>query len=177
MISQQESQRRLNQARNFYCGDDDRLPRGYWRFGTRRECLSRGVGLGLYVVPDQKEKQEKERLEYKRRKEREDREKNHLRGLGEIYREEEKDINSLHKLDDDLKNKRAYQQFVFMNFDKAKRGATNLESGEIFRNLAVLWKLEQKLERRELQERDLSRKREIRNRSGRRRNRRRNRND
>lgn len=164
MISEEESQRRIRKAKNFYCGDDEKLPREYWRFGTRRECLSRGVGLGLYVVPEQKEKQEKERVLYRRRKEREERQKNHKRGFEQIYREEEKDIERLHKLDDKLKNKRAYQQFVYTNFDKAKRNSIHLESGEIFRRLADLWKIEQNLERRELQERERSRNREIRNR-------------
>ena len=31
---------------NFYCGDQNELPEGYDRFGTRPQCLSRGFGIG-----------------------------------------------------------------------------------------------------------------------------------
>lgn len=163
-MNSERDNRRLMQSRNFYCGDDTTLPRDYWRFGTRRECLSRGVGLGLYVVPEQKEKRERERLEYKRRKDKLEREKNRIRGFSEIYREREQDIQKLHRLDDDLKNKRVYQQFIFSNFDKAKRNSRDLESGEIFKKLARLWKIEQRVERKELRRREKSRNRELRRR-------------
>ena len=116
------------------------------------------------MVPEQKERQENERLLYKRRKEREERERNHIRGFSDIYREEEKDIRRLNDLDDDLTNKRAYQQFIFSNFDKAKRNARRLESGDIFKKLAKLWKLDQRIQRKELKEREKSRKRELRDR-------------
>lgn len=31
-----------------YCGDKDELPDGYYRFGTRSECLRKGFGSGYY---------------------------------------------------------------------------------------------------------------------------------
>ena len=31
---------------NFYCGDQEALPEGFDRFGTRPQCLSRGFGIG-----------------------------------------------------------------------------------------------------------------------------------
>lgn len=31
-----------------FCGKEDRLPKMYYSFGTRRECLKRGIGLGKH---------------------------------------------------------------------------------------------------------------------------------
>ena len=31
-----------------YCGDKKRLPEGYDKFGTRRQCLSKGYGSAFY---------------------------------------------------------------------------------------------------------------------------------
>jgi hypothetical protein len=36
-----------------YCGDKN-LPEEYDRYGSRYECLRRGVGVGLYVIPEQR---------------------------------------------------------------------------------------------------------------------------
>jgi hypothetical protein len=33
---------------NIYCGDKKRLPEGYDKFGTRRQCLSKGYGSAFY---------------------------------------------------------------------------------------------------------------------------------
>jgi len=52
-------QKREKKCGKFYCGDGKVLPDGYYRFGTRNECLRRGVGLGLYVIAPQKEKERK----------------------------------------------------------------------------------------------------------------------
>lgn len=35
-----------------YCGDREELPDGYDRFGSRRECLNRGFGVGVFGVSD-----------------------------------------------------------------------------------------------------------------------------
>jgi len=37
-----------------YCGNSEELPDGYDRYGTRYECMKIGVGVGLYVIPEQK---------------------------------------------------------------------------------------------------------------------------
>lgn len=34
-----------------YCGKDDQLPKMYFGFGTRNECLRRGIGLGKHKDP------------------------------------------------------------------------------------------------------------------------------
>ena len=39
-----------------YCGNKEELPPGYDDFGTRYSCLRSGVGIGLYVIPEQKRK-------------------------------------------------------------------------------------------------------------------------
>ena len=33
-----------------YCGDHMLLPDGYTRYGTRYECLKKGVGVGLMIA-------------------------------------------------------------------------------------------------------------------------------
>jgi len=37
-----------------YCGNQEELPPDYDDFGTRYSCLRSGVGIGLYVIPEQK---------------------------------------------------------------------------------------------------------------------------
>jgi hypothetical protein len=45
-ITKKES--RTKQCNKFYCGDSDILPEGYYRLGTRSECLRKGFGTGMY---------------------------------------------------------------------------------------------------------------------------------
>lgn len=175
MVSNSELEKRMKQAKNFYCGDKTKLPKEYWRFGSRRECMSRGVGIGMYVVPKQKEKQDEERLEYKRKKEREERYNNRIRGLSDLYREEEKDFKRKEKIEDSLRNKNEYKKFIEKNFNRVKRNLspTNLENGDVFKILASMWKREMKSifkdikERQKLREREKSRSRRSRRRSNR----------
>ena len=37
-----------------YCGNELILPDGYDEFGTPYECLRKGVGVGLFVIPEDK---------------------------------------------------------------------------------------------------------------------------
>ena len=47
-----------------YCGLSDTLPEGYTFFGTRSECLKTGIGVGLGMMPSQRE-ESKIRMENK----------------------------------------------------------------------------------------------------------------
>lgn len=46
-----------------YCGDKKRLPEGYDKFGTRRQCLSKGYGSAFYNgnISDMKKARKKSR--------------------------------------------------------------------------------------------------------------------
>jgi hypothetical protein len=46
----------MAQKPKVYCGMKDSLPenKDYDRYGTRYECLKKGVGVGLYVIPREK---------------------------------------------------------------------------------------------------------------------------
>jgi len=41
-----------------YCGTNEHLPDGYDDFGTPYACLRKGVGVGLYVIPKQRQQRE-----------------------------------------------------------------------------------------------------------------------
>ena len=46
----------MAQRERKYCGDSEVLPDGYDRFGSRYECLRTGIGVGLYVIPEQRQR-------------------------------------------------------------------------------------------------------------------------
>jgi hypothetical protein len=118
-------------SNKFYCGDRDEIPDKYSRRGSRLECIRRGVGVGMYlkekelginkvpVIYDENEEEREERL----------------------TREEKRGEHG-------YVNKDEYKQFMEDNFDKAKRDARNLEIGDIFKQLAIMWKLEKKMKRK-----------------------------
>ncbi len=37
-----------------YCGNKDALPPGYDEMGDRYRCLRKGVGVGIYTIPEEK---------------------------------------------------------------------------------------------------------------------------
>jgi len=40
-----------------YCGNDNELPGGYDGFGTRYDCLRKGIGVGIYgITGEQRER-------------------------------------------------------------------------------------------------------------------------
>ena len=41
----------VNPGPKLYCGDKSKLPDDYDDFGSRRDCLRKGVGVGMYVIP------------------------------------------------------------------------------------------------------------------------------
>lgn len=48
----EQHQRKL-QCAKIYCGDQEILPDGYHVFGTRSQCLRRGVGVGMHIQRDE----------------------------------------------------------------------------------------------------------------------------
>ena len=38
-------------TRKKYCGDKNDLPAKYTEFGSRRDCLKKGIGVGLHITP------------------------------------------------------------------------------------------------------------------------------
>jgi hypothetical protein len=45
----------MSETRKIYCGNKEELPPSYTEFGSRYTCLKRGVGIGLYVIPKDKQ--------------------------------------------------------------------------------------------------------------------------
>lgn len=41
---------------HIYCGDYTHLPNSYHKMGSRRECLQKGIGVGKYLSPSEKER-------------------------------------------------------------------------------------------------------------------------
>ena len=37
--------------KKLYCGDKSELPSQYTDFGSRRDCLKKGIGVGLHITP------------------------------------------------------------------------------------------------------------------------------
>lgn len=118
-------------SKKFYCGDRDEIPEKYTRRGSRLECHRRGIGIGMYI----KEKElgvSKVPLVYENEdeNEREDR----------LTREEKREERKVEYGDKDK-----YQNFMEKNFDTAKHMAKNSEIGYVFKQLAIMWKLENKI--------------------------------
>lgn len=159
--SRSELNRRSKDSKKLYCGDQDKLPRGYWNFGTRSQCTRKGVGIGMYVIPKQKaqerrtkskeRKKVKAKLRSKKKKTRED-----------LDEEEEMDVHDEEIRIEDLEDKDVYKDFMDDHFDDVLNESKNLEMGDIFKRLAVLWKIEQALAKKEYKERIKEREKEIR---------------
>ena len=105
-------QKRCKNCKNFYCGNAERLPKGYYKFGSRFDCLRSGVGIGLYVLP---KKKTKESRKIRKKKIRDD---------------EELD-------EDDIKAE--HQEFYDKNFKKVYKETKQTDKGQIFKKLAILW--------------------------------------
>ena len=124
-------------SKKFYCGDRDDIPDKYNRRGSRLECLRKGIGTGMYL----KEKElgiAKVPIVF----ENEDEDEREMR----LSREEKIDERRGER-DEDYEDKDKYQKFMEENFDKAKRTARNLEIGDVFKQLAIMWKLENKIKK------------------------------
>lgn len=159
--SRAELSRRSKDSKKLYCGDQDKLPKGYWNFGTRSQCTRKGVGIGLYVVPKQKANERKSRsLERKKNKNKLRSKKKKTRD--DLDEEEEMDDRDEETRIEDLEDKDVYKDFLDDHFDEAMGEAGNLELGDIFKQLAILWKIEQTLAKKEYKERSRERKKEMR---------------
>lgn len=123
-------------SRKFYCGDRDEIPDKYDRRGSRLECLRKGIGTGMFI----KEKELKEKYNLPS--------KVPIVFEGESEEERELRFSEEEKLDRENLNVDEYKKFMDDNFDKAKRTARNLEIGDVFKQLALLWKLEQQIKRK-----------------------------
>jgi len=152
-----ELNRRSRDSRKLYCGDQDILPRGYWNFGTRSQCTRKGVGIGMYVVPKQRSAEKtKRRVERRRIKSK----------LRNKKRRTDEDINmemDMYEEDErerleDLEDKNSYKDFLEEHFQEAREDARNLEIGDIFKRLSVLWKIQQSLAKKEYKNRRMERK-------------------
>jgi len=49
LIAEQITSTQVN--KKIYCGDKKNLPSEYTNFGSRRDCLKKGVGVGLHITP------------------------------------------------------------------------------------------------------------------------------
>ncbi len=45
----------MSVRQKIYCGNQEQLPEGYTEFGSRYTCLKRGVGIGLYAIPKERQ--------------------------------------------------------------------------------------------------------------------------
>ena len=159
--SNAELKRRSQNSKKLYCGDQEKLPKGYWNFGTRSQCTRKGVGIGLYVVPKQKSEDRKNKLKERLKI------KSRLRSkkkktLDDLEGEEEIDNRDEEERIDNLENKNTYKDFIDDHFDKTLKKSSNLELGDIFKRLAILWKIEQTRQKKEFKKRRDERDKEIR---------------
>jgi len=155
--SRAELKRRSKNSKKLYCGDQDKLPAGYWNFGTRSQCTRKGVGIGMYVIPKQKSQERRDRKKVKSKLR-----SKKKKSLDDLDDEEEMDERDEETRLEDLENKEVYKEFIDDNFDDAMSKSGSLELGGIFKRLAILWKIEQIREKKEYKERSKSRKKEIR---------------
>ena len=123
-------------SNKFYCGDRDEIPDKYSRRGSRLECIRRGVGVGMYLKEKELGVKRVQVIYDENEEEREER----------LTREEKRGGEEV--------NKDEYKQFMEDNFDKAKRDARNLEIGDIFKQLAIMWKLEKRIKKNKTEEYD-----------------------
>lgn len=159
--SRAELKRRSKDSKKLYCGDQDKLPRGYWNFGTRSQCTRKGVGIGMYVVPKQKAQERKSKSQERKKVKAKLRSKK-KKSLDDLDEEEEMDERDEETRLEDLENKDTYKEFMDDHFDDAMEKSNNLELGDIFKRLAILWKIEQTLAKKEYKNRSRERKKEIR---------------
>lgn len=122
----------MPRRKKFYCGDKNKIPDEYQRRGSRLECLRKGFGIGNYKKDQELRKKynlpnEEDDEYYESENEREER----------FSREEKND-------EEDYVDKDEYMDFVNNNFDKALRKAKNLEIGDLFKQMAKLWKMSRK---------------------------------
>lgn len=155
--SKAELKRRSINSKKLYCGDQTKLPKGYWNFGTRSQCMRRGVGVGLYVIPTQKSKERKDI--YKQRRKMFSKKK---KSLDDLIHEESIDNSDEENRVNNLRNKNSYKEFIEDKFNIALKKSHNLELGDIFKQLSILWKLEQKILKKEYNDRRRKRSRDIR---------------
>lgn len=52
----------MSETPKLYCGNSENLPENYDDFGTRYDCLKKGVGVGIYKVPMSKIKKARRKL-------------------------------------------------------------------------------------------------------------------
>lgn len=156
-----ELKRRSKNSKKLYCGDQEKLPKGYWNFGTRSQCTRKGVGIGLYVVPKQKSQDRKTKLQERKKIKSKLRSKK-KKTLDDLEDEEEMDNRDEEERLEDLENKNIYKDFIDDHFDVVLKKSKNLELGDIFKKLSVLWKIEQTREKKEFKDRSKDRNKEIR---------------
>ena len=159
--SRAELKRRSKDSKKLYCGDQDTLPRGYWNFGTRSQCTRKGVGIGMYVIPKQKAQERKSKSQERKKVKAKLRSKK-KKTLDDLDDEEEMDERDEETRLEDLESKDVYKEFIDDHFDDAMDKSKNLELGDIFKRLAILWKIEQTLMKKEYKDRSRERKKEIR---------------
>ena len=46
----QNQKQKQAQCTKIYCGDQEELPEGYHMFGSRAQCLRKGVGTGMFIT-------------------------------------------------------------------------------------------------------------------------------
>jgi hypothetical protein len=145
----------MSSRKKFYCGDQDEIPDKYERRGSRVECLRRGVGVGMFL----KEKEILEKIGIEKKKEiirdesEEEREERFEREEEKFNKKQRRKQREEENEDDDIEEdeeiisdeREVYKKFVDIHFDKAKSSAKNLEIGDLFKQLAIFWKLEKKI--------------------------------
>ncbi len=108
-----QQEKRCKNCKKIYCGNSEKLPKGYHIFGSRYQCLSRGIGVGLYAIPKSKSKEKTKEIRKKRRD------------------DEELDSEEI---------KFEHKEFLDKNFKKALKKTKKVDTGQLFKQLAILWK-------------------------------------
>lgn len=109
--------------KKFYCGDEDDVPIGYYRRGSRYECMRKGVGVGMGIK--EKEMIKKFKITPKKKKKESTNERENR-----MMREEKRPKKG---------SKEDYARFVNNNFGLAKYKA-KINNQDLFDELAMMWK-------------------------------------
>ena len=120
----------------FYCGEQDEVPDDYVRRGSRYECLKKGIGVGIHLPKKKKSRRKGESDSAKEKRfSREEWSAERSVASSELSSRERKEAKKFSKKDE-------HEDFLERNFNKAKKKARSPKTGDIFKQLAILWKLE-----------------------------------
>jgi hypothetical protein len=127
-----------------YCGNKNRLPDEYDRFGNLAECLRKGVGTGIFLEHDREDmKKCKENIEKNRKWDREERgeikEMKEGKGSDKKEKKESKKGSKKRSKKKSSKKMSPYMKFRKENYKKVKKRLKTKNSSRVIRELKKMW--------------------------------------